>query len=545
MKIVVGFLVLIAIACGIHAPAAAQVTVDVGDSNAPWLGYMNVYELPAFGGGFVFGSPWGVADLVATFDNPNNELVLTPNTIGDPDPFWYQGGGGPGALGNKFMEANLYQEVTGTYAGQTVTFNYSVSADTTTSSHNGFAFIKDFAPDYSSSVDTVVPLTVGAGQSISLATTNDPSRHVQFGFQLTGENVWITDVAPFGGITIDTVFSAPPPPIPAYVQDYNSVGVAGTDPTALASGTQGAVGPGSDGKHGWTVYTNVYDSGNNFKFGYGNDPAPNVDPAERYSSVASGQGAGGPADQYMSTFSDYTCCDLGNPPGSQQGHGDNGGTLADDDIVASTIFQEYTVASSDVGRDLKFSFDIKLPGDYSGSGGEDLSAFALGATNPVSGTATGTAEMFIKTLDPNNSYSETQRVDVDVLTGIPGLSDSAWTSYTLTFPTITAGQVGNVFQFGIENFSKHFDPTGVYLDNISMGDAGVAGDFNGDGDVDGRDFLVWQRNPGIYSLSEWQSNFGFTSIVPALGAVPEPSALLLLAFGGCLAIAVRRGRSAA
>ena len=30
---------------------------------------MNVFELPANGGGFVFGSAWGIADLVASFDD--------------------------------------------------------------------------------------------------------------------------------------------------------------------------------------------------------------------------------------------------------------------------------------------------------------------------------------------------------------------------------------------------------------------------------------------------------------------------------------------
>src|SRR5690606_34653882 len=42
--------------------------------------------------------------------------------------------------------------------------------------------------------------------------------------------------------------------------------------------------------------------------------------------------------------------------------------------------------------------------------------------------------------------------------------------------------------------------------------AGIAGDFDGDGDVDGRDFLLWQRNPSVGTLSDWQTNFGVTSL---------------------------------
>ena len=57
----------------------------------------------------------------------------------------------------------------------------------------------------------------------------------------------------------------------------------------------------------------------------------------------------------------------------------------------------------------------------------------------------------------------------------------------------------------------------------------VPGDFDGDGDVDGNDFLIWQRNPSIGNLSDWQANYG-AGIGPltAATAVPEPTALLLL-----------------
>ncbi len=61
---------------------------------------------------------------------------------------------------------------------------------------------------------------------------------------------------------------------------------------------------------------------------------------------------------------------------------------------------------------------------------------------------------------------------------------------------------------------------------------GLPGDFDGDNDVDGADFLVWQRDTTGKSLSDWQSNFGTVgSAAAATGAVPEPSSLLLLAIG--------------
>jgi hypothetical protein len=184
------------------AVPAGAVNVTVNPA-ASWLGYMNVFELPANGGGYVFGSPWAPVDLPATFSG--SVLTLAPNSINDPSPFWYQGGGGPGHPGNKIMEANFYVETTGPYAGQTVTFEGVVLANTFTSAHTSYAFIRDFAPDYSSFNQAILALTSTGPFSISLATVNDPNRHVQYGFQTVGPDVWITDVGPYGSIQITAI----------------------------------------------------------------------------------------------------------------------------------------------------------------------------------------------------------------------------------------------------------------------------------------------------------------------------------------------------
>jgi hypothetical protein len=183
--------------------AQTNITVDAADIN---LGYMNVYDLAW---NWHFGQPWGFADLRAVWTDYYT-LTLGPNTIGDPNEYWYQcvdgytppDCGGPGAPGNKYMEANAYAEVTGPLAGQTVTFSGDVTEYTLTSAHNVVAFVKDYAPDYSSYVEQSVPLTGTGLFSVTLACINDPSRHVQWGFQMIGVNVWETDVYPFGKITI-------------------------------------------------------------------------------------------------------------------------------------------------------------------------------------------------------------------------------------------------------------------------------------------------------------------------------------------------------
>ena len=81
--------------------------------------------------------------------------------------------------------------------------------------------------------------------------------------------------------------------------------------------------------------------------------------------------------------------------------------------------------------------------------------------------------------------------------------------------------------------------------------AGVTGDYDGDSDVDGNDFLDWQRNDTTPAgLTDWENNYG-TGVTPVSGvsglaAVPEPTSGLLLLMGlsmsGALTV-VRRGRS--
>ena len=188
-----------AVLAGSNRVAAVDVYVDPGKN---WLGYMNVYELPANGGAYLWGSGWGIADLNASFSA--TVLTLTPNTIGDTSSYWYTPSGGPGATGNKTMDANLYVEETGLLSGQTVTFSGVVLANTLVSPYTSVAFIKDFAPDWSSFTSATVPLADGAF-SISLATDPAPGRHVQYGFETIGPNVWVTDVASKGYVQIALV----------------------------------------------------------------------------------------------------------------------------------------------------------------------------------------------------------------------------------------------------------------------------------------------------------------------------------------------------
>ncbi|MCE9557849.1 MAG: PEP-CTERM sorting domain-containing protein [Armatimonadetes bacterium] len=191
------------------AAQASAVTVTV-DPSATWVGYMNVSELPQAGGGFLWGSGWGTGDLTAVFTGPN--LKLGTNNINDPNGYWYQGGGMAGAQGNKWMDANMYVEpASAGLAGQTLTFTGVVTSNTlfgsTDSLGNGWtskAFIKDFAPDFSSFNVTEISLTPGTF-SISLALGADPARHFQYGFETIGSCVWATDADSKGYVNVTAV----------------------------------------------------------------------------------------------------------------------------------------------------------------------------------------------------------------------------------------------------------------------------------------------------------------------------------------------------
>ena len=79
--------------------------------------------------------------------------------------------------------------------------------------------------------------------------------------------------------------------------------------------------------------------------------------------------------------------------------------------------------------------------------------------------------------------------------------------------------------------------------SIVAGDVGTpvgqAGDFDGDTDVDGRDFLIWQRGDSPNPLSSddltaWQTNYGVGGgpLMANSTSIPEPGSVLMTAIGG-------------
>ncbi|HMP81340.1 MAG TPA: hypothetical protein PKA41_01385 [Verrucomicrobiota bacterium] len=188
-------------------PPPTNVFVNA-NATAGWQGYINVYSnnLPGIGE-FINGQTFGLDAITAEF---GCDLVLSPTVINDTTNYWYVGGGAPGATGNKIVEANTYVQ-DDSLSGKSVIFSGTVlstgllgSTDPGGNGWTGIAFVKDLAPDYSSSITVQVPLTVGAF-SITNATQPAPGRHVQYGFAITGPNVWPTEAMTYGTVVIDNV----------------------------------------------------------------------------------------------------------------------------------------------------------------------------------------------------------------------------------------------------------------------------------------------------------------------------------------------------
>ncbi len=173
-------------------------------------GYMNVFDRASGTYDPTVSGPWAVPDLRADFTS-GTSVTLAPCYVADSGTFWYTPSGQPGAEGNKIMEANVYGQADGTYAGKTVSFSGTVPSYSLLSGSGNWsvkAFVRDFAADFSSFTESQVAISTTGSFSVSLATANDPTRHVQWGLQTTGPDVWITDLASKGTVVVNAVPTA-------------------------------------------------------------------------------------------------------------------------------------------------------------------------------------------------------------------------------------------------------------------------------------------------------------------------------------------------
>lgn len=144
------------------------------------------------------------------------------------------------------------------------------------------------------------------------------------------------------------------------------------------------------------------------------------------------------------------------------------------------------------------------------------------------------------------------------------------TNFLASTTILPGGQLalGNLFNAGGSPTVTGRYSTGdglINLLNVEYSSAGLAGDYDLDGRVDGRDFLVWQRTmgatvtPGVGAdgnnsgkidagdLTVWRNNFGAAAAASTY-AIPEPCTATLVSFAMALITAALcrapRGRAA-
>jgi hypothetical protein len=110
--------------------------------------------------------------------------------------------------------------------------------------------------------------------------------------------------------------------------------------------------------------------------------------------------------------------------------------------------------------------------------------------------------------------------------------------------TVSAPFGNNLYTWNINYFDNGltgFPENAVVLNNLSITPLeGLPGDFDGDGDVDGRDLLNWQRNPSVGSLNDWQTNYGTSEQLVSVNAVPEPTSVILIGAAAMCLFGLRR-----
>jgi fibronectin-binding autotransporter adhesin len=116
-----------------------------------------------------------------------------------------------------------------------------------------------------------------------------------------------------------------------------------------------------------------------------------------------------------------------------------------------------------------------------------------------------------------------------------------WNAGLASWTPLTAATLG--VDYTLQYLSAG-DLTGYTL--LTVLAPGPPGDFDGDGRVDGADFLTWQRGDSPLpnspdDLATWRANLGLGATTPATTAIPEPGtfALFGLAFAS-LSLACRR-----
>jgi beta-glucanase (GH16 family) len=190
------------------------------DANDNWGTYMNVYETPANGGGYLFGSSWALQDAKATLDlnvGAAGSLTLQPNfnthLNSSSDPYWVNQSTG---LGNKELEASTFVEPGSTYLGSDFTFTGNVVSYTLDSTqYEAKVFVKalDPANGYSDVLNNSKVFDIPPSGSFSITVDSASLASgllIQYGFSIRGINANPVNEVALGSIVIGAMNSNTP-----------------------------------------------------------------------------------------------------------------------------------------------------------------------------------------------------------------------------------------------------------------------------------------------------------------------------------------------
>jgi hypothetical protein len=224
-------------------------------------------------------------------------------------------------------------------------------------------------------------------------------------------------------------------------------------------------------------------------------------------------------------------------------HYENGGTRPFQVGANLSINNGFTSATGGT-RSSRLGLTLNAPVTLTAGVPQNLGLFDVDfdQSDLLVGTITGTGDLNGDLIENNDRVFSNLAGNVhyregDTISAVFGSTQYNWTiSYT-----------GNISWTDADNsvVSSITGPgtgTDVVLMGLSSVSVGIPGDFDGDSDVDGRDFLIWQRNTSVGNLSDWQTNYGTgTGPLSAVTAVPEPGSLALLAAAVLPLLGRRRG----
>jgi hypothetical protein len=178
------------------------------------------------------------------------------------------------------------------------------------------------------------------------------------------------------------------------------------------------------------------------------------------------------------------------------------------------------VAFEDTATPMPGKFFRSFPTTAITSNAEGEIAFLAELSDTANGAAAGKGLYYY---DPQNGLKEILR------------TGDAFGGSTVTNLLFFGTFINNISNQSPDTSNSGFNADGevAFAFDLANGQSGVAiwsdslaGDFDEDGDVDGRDFLVWQRNSNVGDLADWSSSYG-AGTLGAVTAIPEPSSLVM------------------